>query len=66
MQGLYQDGKRVGQWTWWHSNGMKQLAGAFEADRKTGQWTWWHANGLKAIRGELPKRPAGGYLELVG
>ncbi len=60
MQGQYQNGKRVGQWTWWHPNGMKQLAGRFEDDKKVGQWTWWHTNGLKAIEGNYQSdAPAG-------
>lgn len=60
MQGQYQDGKRVGNWTWWHANGMKQLSGRFEADRKVGQWTWWHANGQKAIEGNYQADQAAG------
>jgi hypothetical protein len=60
MQGQYDNGKRFGNWTWWHANGMKQLSGRFEADKKVGQWIWWHSNGQKAIEGNYQADQAAG------
>ena len=52
MKGRYNQGKRVGEFVWWHANGQKQLVGSYADDGlKSGTWIWWHDNGQKSIEG---------------
>ena len=52
MKGRYQQGKRIGEFIWWHANGQKHLVGSYNKDGlKSGKWIWWHPNGQKAIDG---------------
>ena len=57
---LVQD-TRVGQFTWWHRNGTKQLIGQYDKfGSKTGRWRWWHENGIKSIDGTYTNGQARG------
>ena len=52
---------RVGQFTWWHRNGTKQLIGQYDKfGNKTGRWRWWHENGFKSIDGSYTDGKADG------
>jgi antitoxin component YwqK of YwqJK toxin-antitoxin module len=45
--------EKHGAWSSWHSNGQRQLQGAYEHDLKVGPFTWWHSNGQKALEGRF-------------
>ena len=50
-EGEYNNGKKVGRFTYWHANGQKRSTGEFGDDLHTGLWVWWHDNGLKSAMG---------------
>lgn len=55
--GTFEDGRRVGVWSQWWSNGERRSEGRREYDPRTrtspreGAWTFWHPNGAVAARG---------------
>ena len=52
MVGNLANDVRIGEFTWWHSNGVKQLTGQYNrSGEKVGRWRWWHDNGIKSIDG---------------
>ncbi len=56
-RGTLADGRRVGTWSQWWSNGERRSEGRRDYDERTrtspreGPWTFWHPNGAVAARG---------------
>jgi antitoxin component YwqK of YwqJK toxin-antitoxin module len=56
-RGKFEDGRRVGVWSQWWSNGARRSEGLRVWDEETrtspreGAWTFWHPNGALASRG---------------
>jgi len=44
-QGEYQDDHHVGEWTYWHPNGVKRASGPFVGGRVSGPWSFWMPDG---------------------
>ena len=40
-------GKKEGDWTWWHPNGLVAVRGSFKDGEEVGTWEDWHPNGNK-------------------
>jgi antitoxin component YwqK of YwqJK toxin-antitoxin module len=47
MEGSYEDGKRVGLWTFYREDGRKAKAGGYKDNLPDGTWTYWAADGSK-------------------
>lgn len=52
-QGEFIDGKRHGEWKWFHANGQVREIGTFIHGKETGTWTTYYANGQKKGEGEF-------------
>jgi antitoxin component YwqK of YwqJK toxin-antitoxin module len=52
QEGVYDEGKREGSFTYYHPNGAVAARGAFADDRPVGYWEWSHANGQRASAGQ--------------
>lgn len=59
--GQYKDDRPIGQFFWWHENGIRKTVGFYnEEGERSGRWIWWHENGMKQIEGSyLSGEPAG-------
>jgi len=40
-------GNKVGQWVWWHKNGMKSIMGQYKDDQADGLWRQWDEDGTQ-------------------
>ncbi|MEL6345248.1 MAG: toxin-antitoxin system YwqK family antitoxin [Myxococcota bacterium] len=45
-EGRYEDGEKVGQWTWWDRDGRVNMQGRYQRDQKVGIWRSWSAGVL--------------------
>jgi hypothetical protein len=58
VEGQFDEGLRVGGWTYWHGNGIgpgrgqKKEEGEYRAGREHGRWTRWHSLGPRREEGE--------------
>jgi len=44
-EGNYINGKKNGNWTFWHENGQKESEGNYINGKKNGNWTYWNEKG---------------------
>jgi antitoxin component YwqK of YwqJK toxin-antitoxin module len=51
-EGMYENDKKQGMFTYWFANGQMYATGEYKNDKAIGSWIWWHQNGLKAAFGE--------------
>ena len=51
QEGRYQEGKKHGRWTEWHSAEQKREEGHYQYGEKHGLWTQWYRNGQKETEG---------------
>ena len=51
-EGVYENGEKVGKWTYYHNNGNKKEEGETVNGKKVGKWTYYHNNGNKKEEGE--------------
>jgi hypothetical protein len=52
MEGNFKFDQPAGHFTWWYSNGQKQLEGEYIDGKQDGKFVWWHPNGMKMMEGE--------------
>ncbi|MEX2309889.1 MAG: hypothetical protein WD738_20120 [Pirellulales bacterium] len=52
FEGVYQNGKKAGTFTFWHENGQVAATGEFRDDQPEGNWVWWYENGQKSALGK--------------
>ena len=55
VQTCTSEGKLVGLFVQWHSNGQKALEGKYEDNERVGTWVQWHDNGNVAVRGDYSR-----------
>jgi len=48
-EGVYDNGKKVGEWTDWYENGKKESEGVYDNGKKVGEWTDWYENGKEKL-----------------
>ena len=60
-EGLLLDGKRDGDWFFWHPNGKVQAFGTYINGKKDGEWTSHHENGKIKSRGTFLKHRREGW-----
>lgn len=46
-RGQYQDGRRTGSWTFWHTGGRVAKSGDYKGGKPEGPWTFWREDGTK-------------------
>jgi hypothetical protein len=54
LEGVYQDGRKEGRFTFYHANGQTESSGLYAADKKTGTWRHFYPDGKpnKVVRFE--------------
>lgn len=45
VKGTFQEGKRHGEWTWWHPNGQIAKVGAYQNAKLQGEWRYLREDG---------------------
>lgn len=48
LVGEYQNGKKIGTWTYWYSTGEKKRESTYQENKKEGTTYYWHPNGQVA------------------
>jgi len=46
-EGQYEDGKMIGEWTFYFDDGKKAKSGSYKANEACGVWTYWRPDGSK-------------------
>ena len=46
-KGMFKDGEKHGQWTYWYRNGQKDREGSYFHGEKDKKWIKWRPNGDK-------------------
>lgn len=55
VEGTYREGMRVGQWTYWHTNGQKNRTVTYEGGLPEGNWDVFRPDGTLAERREFKR-----------
>lgn len=58
-EGTYVEGRRDGQWTFFHATGSKRSRGQFDDGRRVGTWSFWTKGGKLHARVTYPKSAHG-------
>ncbi len=51
FMGKVSNGKKIGKWKYWHSNGQKKEEGTYKNGKLDGKMTKWFENGQKGYEG---------------
>ncbi len=63
-KGETRDGKRQGQWVFFHANGKKAAQGEYQDGFKHDKWVFWYDNGQKTAEGEYAEgRKTGKWID---